>query len=144
VTVVHAQRATADGDTQIWGLLGCQKEAAFAAERVIVVCEEVVDESVVRRDPNRTVIPGVVVDAVVEQPFACHPSYAQGYYDRDNGFYLGWEEISKDPAALGSWLKEWVFELETHADYLEKLGDRFERLKPGDRWSGEVNYGEYA
>src|SRR4051794_2472153 len=73
VSVVHAQRADASGDAQIWGLLGCQKEAAFAAERVIVVCEEVVEESVVRADPNRTVIPGLVVDAVVEEPFACHP-----------------------------------------------------------------------
>jgi glutaconate CoA-transferase subunit A len=144
VTIVQAQRATADGDAQIWGLLGCQKEAAFAAERVIVVCEEVVEDTVVRQDPNRTVIPGVVVDAVVEQPLACHPSYAQGYYDRDNGFYLEWEQISKDPAALEAWLKEWVYDLEGHADYLEKLGDRFEHLKPGERWSGEVNYGEYA
>jgi glutaconate CoA-transferase subunit A len=112
VTIVHAQRATATGDTQIWGLLGCQKEAAFAADRVIVVCEEVVDESLVRRDPNRTVIPGVVVDAVVEQPFACHPSYAQGYYDRDNEFYRDWEKISKDPEALEGWLKGWVYRLE--------------------------------
>ncbi|MEA2613962.1 MAG: glutaconate CoA-transferase, subunit, partial [Chloroflexota bacterium] len=62
VAIVHAQRADAAGDTQIWGLLGCQKEAAFAAKRVIVVCEEVVDESVIRRDPNRTVIPGAIVD----------------------------------------------------------------------------------
>ncbi len=78
VTIVHAQRATEDGDTQIWGLLGCQKEAAFAGERVIVVCEELVGEDVVRRDPNRTVIPGIVVDAVVEQPFGCHPSLRAG------------------------------------------------------------------
>ena len=65
VTIVHAQRADADGDAQIWGLLGCQKEAAFAAERVIVVVEEIVEEAVIRRDPNRTVIPGLIVDAVV-------------------------------------------------------------------------------
>ena len=97
VTVVTRSEPTDDGDAQIWGLLGCQKEAAFAAERVIVVCEEVVEESVVRRDPNRTVIPGVVVDAVVEQPFACHPSYAQGYYDRDNAFYLEWDASRRTP-----------------------------------------------
>jgi glutaconate CoA-transferase subunit A len=144
VTIVHAQRATADGDAQIWGLLGCQKEAAFAADRVIVVCEELVDESVVRHDPNRTVIPGVVVDAVVEQPFACHPSYAQGSYDRDNDFYLGWEQISKDAAALDAWLQEWVYGLESHAEYLEKLGARLEELKPGEARSGEVDYGDYS
>jgi glutaconate CoA-transferase subunit A len=144
VAIVHAQRATADGDTQIWGLLGCQKEAAFAAERVIVVCEEVVDESVVREDPNRTVIPSVVVDAVVEQPYACHPSYAQGYYDRDNGFYREWESISKDPESLEGWLKEWVHGLENHAEYVERMGDRWAQLRPGERRSGEVNYGDYA
>ena len=108
VTIVHAQRADAGGDAQIWGLLGCQKEAAFAAERTIVVVEEVVDESVIRRDPNRTVIPGIVVDAVVEEPFACHPSFAQGYYDRDNAFYLAWDRIAKDQETLDAWLREWV------------------------------------
>jgi glutaconate CoA-transferase subunit A len=145
VTIVHAQRATVGGDTQIWGLLGCQKEAAFAAKRVIVVCEEVVDEATVRRDPNRTVIPGVVVDAVVEQPFACHPSYAQGYYDRDNAFYLEWEQISKDPVALEAWLQEWVHDLATHEDYREKMGAaRWDTLRPGEQLSGQVNYGDYA
>ncbi len=145
VTIVHAQRATQHGDTQIWGLLGCQKEAAFAAERVIVVCEEVVSGETVRADPNRTVIPGIVVDAVVQEPFGCHPSYAQGYYDRDNAFYLEWEAISKDPETLDGWLKEWVYGLETHAEYVEKMGaERWERLRPGERLSGQVNYGDYS
>ncbi|HEY6679494.1 MAG TPA: CoA-transferase, partial [Actinomycetota bacterium] len=145
VAIVHAQRADATGNAQIWGLLGCQKEAAFAAKRVVVVCEEVVDESVVRADPNRTVIPGLIVDAVVEEPFACHPSYAQGYYDRDNRFYLDWEATSRDPETLAAWLREWVFGLETHRDYVEKMGaDRWESLRPGDAPSGQVNYGEYA
>ena len=144
VTVVACQRATQDGDAQIWGLLGCQKEAAFAADRVIVVCEELVDESVVRRDPNRTIIPGVVVDAVVEQPFSCHPSFAQGYYDRDNAFYLEWDQISRETESFEAWLKEWVYELEGHGEYVEKMGDRWDSLKPGDRPSGEVNYGDYA
>src|SRR5215218_4661301 len=103
VTIVHAQRASAAGDTQVWGLLGCQKEAAFAAERVIVVVEELVDESVIRADPNRTIIPGLIVDAVVVQRGACHPSYAQGYYDRDNQFYLAWDQIARDPVRLQQW-----------------------------------------
>jgi glutaconate CoA-transferase subunit A len=145
VAIVHAQRADASGNAQIWGLLGCQKEAAFASKRVVVVCEEVVDESVVRADPNRTVIPGLIVDAVVEEPFACHPSYAQGYYDRDNPFYLDWEATSRDPEALAAWLKEWVFGLETHRDYVEKMGaERWDSLRPGDAPSGQVNYGKYA
>jgi glutaconate CoA-transferase, subunit A len=145
VSIVHAQRADASGDAQIWGLLGCQKEAAFAAERVIVVCEEVVEESVVRADPNRTVIPGLVVDAVVEEPFGCHPSFAQGYYDRDNDFYLAWDAIARDPAALDAWLKEWVYDLSSHRDYVEKFGDaHWDRLRPEPAMSGQVDYGRYA
>lgn len=145
VAIVHAQRADANGDAQIWGLLGCQKEAAFAAKRVIVVVEEVVDESVIRRDPNRTVIPGVVVDAVVEEPFGCHPSFAQGYYDRDNAFYLDWDRIARDAETLEAWLKEWVYELGSHRDYVEKWGAaHWDALRPGPAMSGEVDYGRYA
>ncbi len=145
VAIVHAQRADAEGDTQIWGLLGCQKEVAFAAKRVIVVCEEVVEESVIRRDPNRTVIPSAVVDAVVEEPFACHPSFAQGYYDRDNAFYLEWDRIARDPETLDAWLKEWVHDLGSHREYLEKFGDAYwDALRPGPAPSGEVDYGRYA
>ena len=145
VTIVHAQRADAGGDAQIWGLLGCQKEAAFAAERTIVVVEEVVDESVIRRDPNRTVIPGIVVDAVVEEPFACHPSFAQGYYDRDNAFYLEWDRIAKDPDALDAWLREWVHGTANHAEYVEKMGAaHWDSLRPEESLSGQVNYGRYA
>jgi len=145
VAIVHCQRADAQGDAQIWGLLGCQKEAAFAAERVIVVCEELVASEVVRRDPNRTAIPGVVVDAVVVEPRACHPSYAQGYYDRDNRFYLDWDAVARDAESLDSWLDEWVYGLSSHAEYVEKLGDdRWASLAPGEAWSDSVNYGRYA
>jgi glutaconate CoA-transferase subunit A len=145
VAIIHAQRADVTGDTQIWGVLGCQKEAAFAADRVIVVVEELVEESLIRRDPNRTVIPGMFVDAVVVEPKACHPSYAQGYYDRDNRFYLDWEAISRDPATLEGWLNEWVHDLGSHAEYVEKLGeDRWGALTPKESWSDPVNYGSYA
>jgi glutaconate CoA-transferase, subunit A len=145
VTIVHAQRADAAGNTQIWGLLGCQKEAAFAADRVIVVVEELVDEAVVRADPNRTVIPGLIVDAVVVEPFGAHPSYVQGAYDRDNRFYLDWDPITKDEDALQAWLRDWVYDLDGRAAYVEKLGaDRVAGLKPGPAPSGEVDYGSYA
>jgi glutaconate CoA-transferase subunit A len=145
VTIIHSQRADAGGNTQIWGLLGCQKEAAFAADRVIVVCEELVEEAAIRQDPNRTVLPGLVVDAVVVEPKGCHPSYAQGYYDRDNRFYLEWDRIARDPGTLEAWLEEWVFGLESHAQYVDKLGaDRWAELGPGEAWSEPVNYGQYA
>ena len=140
VTIVHAQRADAQGNTQIWGLLGCQKEAAFAADRVIVVCEELVDESVIRADPNRTVIPGLIVDAVVVEPWGAHPSYAQGYYDRDNEFYIAWERISRDPAALARYIDEFVYGVRDRGEYVEKCGN-LERLRASERICAGVNYG---
>jgi glutaconate CoA-transferase subunit A len=144
VTIVHAQRADAAGNTQVWGLLGCQKEAAFAADRVIVVVEELVDESVVRADPNRTIIPGLIVDAVVVEPFGAHPSYVQGAYDRDNRFYLEWDAITKDEDAIQAWLREWVFDLDGRAAYRERLGaERVAALAPGSAPSGSVDYGRY-
>jgi glutaconate CoA-transferase subunit A len=144
VTIVHAQRASAAGDTQVWGLLGCQKEAAFAADRVIVVVEELVEEEVIRADPNRTIIPGLIVDAVVVEPWGAHPSYVQGAYDRDNRFYLDWDPISRDEDAIQAWLREWVYDLDGRAAYLEKLGaDRVASLRPGSAPSGSVEYGAY-
>lgn len=145
VTIVHAQRASAAGDTQVWGLVGCQKEAAFAADRVIVVVEELVDEAVIRADPNRTLIPGLIVDAVVVEPWGAHPSYAQGHYDRDNAFYQEWDAISRDEARLQAWLNEWVHGVSGRAEYLDKLGaDRVSALRPGPAPSGVVDYGSYG
>jgi glutaconate CoA-transferase subunit A len=145
VAIVHAQRATAAGDTQVWGLLGCQKEAAFAAERVIVVVEQVVSDDVVRADPNRTIIPGLIVDAVVVEPWGAHPSYVQGAYDRDNRFYLDWDPISRDESATQAWLDEWVHGVSGRAEYIEKMGEeRLASLRPSaPAPSGSVDYGEY-
>jgi len=144
VAIIHAQRADRAGNTQIWGLLGCQREAAFAARRVIVVVEELVDESVIRSDPNRTLIPGLKVAAVVVCPRGAHPSYAQGYYDRDNRFYLEWEQISRDPARLDAWLDEWVHGTRDHAEYVAKLGEtRWKALTPTPALSAPVDYGDY-
>jgi glutaconate CoA-transferase subunit A len=140
VTIVHAQRADAQGNTQIWGLLGVQKEAAFASNRVIVVVEELVDERVIRADPNRTVIPGLAVDAVVVEPWGAHPSYAQGYYDRDNEFYVGWEKISRDPAALAAYLDEFVYGVRDRTEYVSRTGG-LEALRADSRVCAGVNYG---
>jgi glutaconate CoA-transferase, subunit A len=140
VTIVHAQRADTQGNAQIWGLLGVQKEAAFASARVIVVVEEIVDESVIRGDPNRTVIPGLIVDAVVVEPWGAHPSYAQGYYDRDNEFYVEWEKISRDHEALARYLEEFVYGVANRAEYVDKLGG-LERLTASERVCAGVNYG---
>jgi glutaconate CoA-transferase subunit A len=121
-----------------------QKEAAFAARRVIVVVEEIVETDVIRSDPNRTVIPDLVVDAVVHEPYGAHPSYVQGYYDRDNEFYLRWYDITKEQASAESWLEEWVYGVENRAAYVEKMGAQvWERLAPGEAMAGPVNYGQY-
>jgi glutaconate CoA-transferase subunit A len=144
VTIVHATRADRKGNTQLWGLLGVQKEAAFAADRVVVVVEEIVDEDVIRSDPNRTVIPDLVVDAVVHEAYGAHPSYVQGYYDRDNAFYLRWYDISKDRASTEDWLDEWVYGVANRAQYVERMGaETWKRLQAGDAWADAVNYGAY-
>lgn len=145
LAILHAPRCDQQGNTQFWGLLGMQKEAAFAAKKVVVVAEEVVDESVIRADPNRTLIPDLIVDAVVVEPYGAHPSYVQGYYDRDNAFYLDWGKRSQSEEETRAWLEEWVYGVQDRADYLRKLGDeRLAGLRPGPALAQPVNYGEYV
>jgi glutaconate CoA-transferase subunit A len=143
VAILHAQRADESGNTQIWGLTGVQKEAAFASKRVIVVVEELVDASVIRGDPNRTLIPGLIVDAIVVEPWGAHPSYVQGSYDRDNAFYVEWDTISREASTLDAWLREWVYGVQDRNEYALKLRERLEQLRPGDAYAAAVNYGEY-
>ena len=144
VAIIHAQRADADGNVQAWGIVGVQREAAFAARRVIAVVEELVDGSVVRDDPDRTLLPATVVDAVCVEPFGAHPSFAQGHYDRDNAFYRDWDAISRDPTRLAAWLDEWVLGIDGRAAYVERLGPAaIDTLRPEPRPSGTVDYGNY-
>ena len=144
VAILHAKRADRHGNTQLWGLLGMQKEVAFASKKVIVAVEELVDESVIRADPNRTLIPGLIVDAVVHEPYGAHPSYVQGYYDRDNESYLTWDKLSQDHAAVVAWLDEWVYGLENHAAYVRKIGQAYlNKLKPEPLLAPSVDYGRY-
>jgi glutaconate CoA-transferase subunit A len=139
--IIHVQRADESGNAHVWGLIGVQKEAAFAARRTIVVAEEIVSESVVRSDPNRTLIPGLIVDAVVHETFGCHPSYVQGYYDRDNDFYLAWREISQDLRKFNDYLSEWVYGVRDRAEYVERMGQTLNRLKARPHYCEPVNYG---
>ena len=144
VAIVHVQRADAQGNAHVWGILGEQRLAAFAAQKVILTAEEIVDEAVIRSDPNRTLVPGLVVDAVCHVPYCAHPSYTQGYHDRDNDFYLAWDEISKTEEGVQAYLEEWVYGLPDRAAYWEKLGPEVhQRLHAGERYSETVNYGAY-
>ena len=108
VTVVHAQRADRDGNVQMWGLLGVQKEAVLAADRVLVTVEEVVDR--LDQRPGAIVQPSWVVTAVAEVPGGAHPSYAAGYTSRDNAFYSAWDKISRDRDTFTTWIREHVLE----------------------------------
>jgi len=144
VAIIHVQRADATGNAQIWGIIGEQKEAAFAAQRVIITAEEIVPEEVIRSDPNRTLIPAFVVDAVCHIPYCAHPSYTQGYYDRDNDFYLEWDQISRSPESVKAYLDEWVYGVKDRQEYWGKLGPEVHaRLTILDRPSHTVNYGQY-
>lgn len=144
VAIVHVQRADKDGNAHLWGIVGEQKEVAFASKRVILTTEEIVDEAVIRSDPNRTLIPGFIVSAVCQVPGAAHPSYAQGYYDRDNDFYLKWDKISENAETVKAYLDEWVFGVKDRLEYWQKLGaETYKRLKVKARYSEKINYGSY-
>lgn len=142
VAVIHCQRADKEGNAQVWGLMGSQKEVAFASKKVIVVAEEIVDTAVIRRDPNRTLIPGIIVSHVVHEPWGCHPSYVQGYYDRDNDFYVKWEDISRNPETYRAYLDEFVRGCRDRKAYLAKLDKGLmDKLQAKSRMCEGVDYG---
>ena len=142
VAVVHVQKADANGNSHIWGIIGEQKDAAFAAKKVIISAEEIVEESVIRSDPNRTLIPDFIVHAVVHEPWCAHPSYVQGYYDRDNEFYMEWDGITKEHETTIAYLDEWVHGVEDREAYMKKLSsEKVGALTPKPAMSVPVNYG---
>src|SRR5881275_1405096 len=129
VTIVHVQRADSEGNAHCWGNFGVMIEGVRAAKRVILTAEEVVDAEVIASDPNRTVISGFLVNAVVECPFGAHPSPVQGYYSRDNDFFREYHEQTKTKADSDVWLERWVFGIPDHQAYLDQLGaDRIDAL----------------
>lgn len=122
VTIAHVQRADAEGNAHCWGSLGVMLEAVRAAKRVIVVAEEIVTPEVISSDPNRTVIPGFLVSAVVECPYGAHPSPVQGYYNRDDAFFPEYHEQTKTAERSQAWLDEWVYGVQDRKEYLQKVG----------------------
>jgi glutaconate CoA-transferase subunit A len=106
VAVVHAQRADRAGNVMIEGVLGVQKEAVLASKRSVVTVEEIVDELPSDRSLNAVVLPHWTVGHVVQVPGGAFPSYAQGYYPRNNGFYIQWDEVSRDRDGFHAWMKE--------------------------------------
>jgi glutaconate CoA-transferase subunit A len=121
VGIVHAQQADTAGNVQLWGITGVQKETVLAAARSIVTVEEIVPELVPR--PGAVVIPTWVIDAVALAPGGAHPSYAHGYYDRDNAFYLAWDPISRDRDTFTDWIRRHVRETEDVEQYRRSVRD---------------------
>lgn len=143
VAIVQVQRADEEGNAHFWGGSGVTKEAALAARKVIVVVEEIVSRKVIQRDPNRTLIPGFLVNAVVPEPWGAHPSPIQGYYNRDHGKYMTYHQESKEREGYLKWLDTWVFGVKDRREYLKLLGE--EKIKSllvkHHRKSVPVDYG---
>jgi glutaconate CoA-transferase, subunit A len=131
VAILHVQRADREGNGHVWGNFGVMKEAAFAAKKVIITCEEVVDHDTILSDPNRTLIPGFLVSSVVHQPFGSHPSPTQGYTRRDDQFYFEYHKETRSREGFENWLQTWVFSVADHREFLDRLGrDRLSSLVP--------------
>ena len=122
VAIVHVQRADAEGNAHCWGNFGVMLEGVRAAKRVIVVAEKVVAPEVIASDPNRTVIPGFLVNAVVECPYGAHPSPVQGCYSRDDAAFQQYHEQTKTPADFSAWLKRWVLDVPDRREYMNLVG----------------------
>ena len=142
VALLHAQRADAEGNVQVWGQLGDDLWGTLSGKTVLVSVEEIVDSEVVRRDPNRTLLPSFRVDAIVPAPFGAHPYQCQGYYDADVAFRKMYAETSRTREGFVQFLEEWVYGVPNHAAYLEKLGaNRLDGLRAEPMMSDPVNYG---
>ena len=122
VAVIHAQQADRRGNVALWGITGIQKEAALSAGRVIVTVEEVVDAFEAR--PFGIVIPSVAVDAVAVVPKGAYPSYAHGYYARDNAFYEAWDPIGRDRERFAGWMERHVLGVKDFAEHLSSIQEQ--------------------
>jgi len=141
VAILHVQRADVEGHAHCWGNLGLAKEAGLAAERVILVAEEIVPPEVVLSDPNRILLPPHQVSAVVQAPGGAHPSPVQGYYGRDHAAFGEYHRVSRSRDGFRAWLQEWVLDVPNRAAYLAKLGARFAALRPtAPRLAAAVDY----
>ena len=142
VTILHVQRADREGNAHVWGNFGVMREAAFAAKKVILTCEEIVGHEVVLADPNRTLVPGFMVSSVVHQPFGSHPSPTQGYARRDDDFYFEYHKATRTRKGFEHWLNKWVVGVRRHAEFLQLLGeDRVTKLRPhGDLFAPAVSF----
>jgi glutaconate CoA-transferase subunit A len=123
VAILHVQRADAAGNAHLWGNLGVAIDGARASRKVLVVAEEIVAPEVISSDPNRTLIPGFLVTAVVHEPWGAHPSPVQGYYSRDHAFFHEYHDQTRELDGFEKWIKHWVSEVPSRDSYMKRLGD---------------------
>jgi glutaconate CoA-transferase subunit A len=121
VTVIHAQKADRKGNVLLWGILGVQKEAALAAKRCIVTVEEIVDD--LNAPMNACVLPTWALSAVCHVPGGAHPSYAHGYYERDNRFYQAWDPIARDRETFTAWIDTYIRGTKDFAEFQKKIAE---------------------
>lgn len=142
VAILHVQRADREGNAHVWGNFGVMREAALAAQKVILTCEEIVDHDVILSDPNRNVIPGFTVSSVVHEPFGAHPSPTQGYTRRDDDFYFEYHKETRSREGFERWLEKWVLGVKDHRAFLELLGkEHLARLRPqGNLFAPAVSF----
>lgn len=143
VAIVQVQRADEHGNAHLWGNLGVAIDGARASRKVILVAEEIVSPDVISSDPNRTLIPGFMVTAVVHEPWGAHPSPVQGYYGRDHAFFHEYHEQTREREGFEKWLARWVTKLPSRAAYIEQVGrDRTEGLMVQQpAFSAPANFG---
>jgi glutaconate CoA-transferase, subunit A len=122
VAILHVQRADAQGNAHIWGSLGVAVDGARAARKIIIVAEEIVEPSVISSDPNRTLVPGFLVEAVVHEPGGAHPSPVQGYYGRDHAFFAQYHEQTRRVEDFEGWLAQWAMGVSDRSEYLKQVG----------------------
>ena len=118
VAIIHAQRADAEGNVQLWGIHGDTVTGALASKRLLVTVEEIVSHESVLEDPGRTVIPAHRVDALVAVPWGAHPSYVHAHYTRDDRHYRDYDAAARTPEGFEAYLQRWVLDCQTREDYL--------------------------
>lgn len=143
VTIIHVQRCDRDGAAHFWGSLGLTKPACLASQRVIITTEELVEASVIRRDPNRVLVPAFKVSAVCHVPWGAHPAPVPGFYNRDHNVFLDYQRDSRTPAAFANWLQQTVSDIPDRQTYCQRLGHaRLEALRISHHWlAAPVDYG---
>jgi glutaconate CoA-transferase subunit A len=142
VGILHVQRATRDGNAQMWGLIGDSKYGINSCKKIIISAEIIVDKSVIMESPERTVVPAYKVEAVVEEPWGAHPGTMQGFYYRDLEYRFNYTSETKTLEDWDNWLEKWVLGVENRHEYLHVLGEeKMNKIRAKPIVQGAVNYG---